>query len=353
MNKNIVLGTSRPGEFIMSLVRVAAIKGKEWASQDEINNLSEEHGIELNKDIQTFIQTVQRNLSAEHEMILAKYFTEAPFAIGLALIEGCETVESLIKKIKSLTHAELAYYLLATWAEVKFKKEEIENIKRKTDIVNWIEHNFSVSERGKWQIMKILFSPDEVKKELIDLFNHYYEEFYKVIEEKIMVELENHIQSYQEELEKAFLNDYTNMISIDINDHFKDQEVEVLVSYFIEIGCAYSSGGEGFVIGYRFYELADRLLNKEKAFIKYTSLFKVLSDQTRLNVLLLINEGPKYLAELAEILDSSTPAIKYHLNKLLLVNLIEVEHTDNRIYYQVNKETFDQFIKDIQKVFLL
>ncbi|TCK93210.1 DNA-binding transcriptional ArsR family regulator [Natranaerovirga hydrolytica] len=352
--KKIILGTDRPGEFIMSLVRIASVNGKEWTSEDEVKAFAEEYGIELDKDIQRFIQTVQSALDEKHKTLLDKYFAQSPFAIGLALIEDYQSVESFISKIKNLTHTELAYYLLVTWSEVHFGKEELESIMNKKNMISWVENNFSVSEKGKWQIMKIIYCPEEVKEELVEFFTYYYETFYKAIEEEIMIKLEQHIQSHKETLEKAFLQDYMDMLSVEGQESFwsSEEAVEVLVSYFIEIGSAYSSGGEGFVIGYRFNELVDKVFNREQELLKYTTLFKVLSDETRLKVLLQINEGSKYLAELAEIMESSTPAIKYHLNKLFLAGLIEVEHTDSRIYYQVKKEKFDQFTKDVQKVFL-
>ncbi|MCD5414463.1 MAG: ArsR family transcriptional regulator [Clostridiales bacterium] len=43
------------------------------------------------------------------------------------------------------------------------------------------------------------------------------------------------------------------------------------------------------------------------------SIFKVLADETRLKILLQMNQGPKYLTEMADSLGFSTPAIKYHL----------------------------------------
>ena len=96
-------------------------------------------------------------------------------------------------------------------------------------------------------------------------------------------------------------------------------EIEVVVSYFLEFGSFFSVLTDGLVMGYRFPEIIEKLRPEKQSLLKYTQIFKVLADETRLKILLEINKDSRYLAELAEMLNSSDPAIKYHLNKLTSV----------------------------------
>lgn len=64
-----------------------------------------------------------------------------------------------------------------------------------------------------------------------------------------------------------------------------------------------------------------------------------------------MNQGPKYLTEMADSLGFSTPAIKYHLEKFLTVGLLQIKKSDNRIYYTLNKVKFEELISALKSSF--
>lgn len=64
-----------------------------------------------------------------------------------------------------------------------------------------------------------------------------------------------------------------------------------------------------------------------------------------------MNQGPKYLTEIADTLGFSPPAVKYHLEKFLTVSLIQIEKSENRIYNTLNKVKFEELISELKNSF--
>ncbi|MFW6287665.1 MAG: ArsR/SmtB family transcription factor [bacterium] len=337
--------TDRAAEFIMSVFRIG---------QDEtFKEISSEYGIEIDKKINNYVVEVMNTLSDRHKDVVERYFSNF-LGIGLALLTNGQPVKEFLSDINNLNNIELAYYMLVTWGEIEFTIEDLESIVNQNKIFSWIEENFAVSDQLKWQVMKVLNCPREVKEELLGFMNYYYENFYKDKEEEVEEFLRDYIEENRQELTEAVAIFIDQFISPESKAEYfsSNKEVEVLVSYFFDFGNACAKGTDNFILGYRYPGLAKRLSKKESDLMQYTSFFKVLADDTRLKVLLEINEGPKYLAQLAEILDSSNPAISYHINKLADAGLIEIGSSDNRIYYQVKKEKINEVIEVLNSVFL-
>lgn len=330
-------------EFIMSLTRIGSSK--------ETNDLVEEYGIEANKDIINFVQKVRNSLGDERRNVVENYFSGVYLGVGLGLLADGQSIPDFISQISELSNTELAYYMLAPLAEKKITTEELGKLE---EAFEWINNNFAFSEKWKWLAMKILRQTEEVKEEIIDLLVYYYNNYFKQIEDSTDKFLKEYIKNNQKQLIQSFKSAFFMKLSsaFEKNTFSVEGEIEVVVSYFLEFGSFFSVLTDGLVMGYRFPEIIEKLRPEKQSLLKYTQIFKVLADETRLKILLEINKDSRYLAELAEMLNSSDPAIKYHLNKLTSVGLIEIESSDNRVYYRVKREKFAELAEHIEKVFL-
>lgn len=65
-------------------------------------------------------------------------------------------------------------------------------------------------------------------------------------------------------------------------------------------------------------------------------LFKALSDETRLRILLRLIEKPHCVCELTDILNLSQPKISKHLSKLRDLNLVETDRDAQFIIYKIH-----------------
>lgn len=70
-----------------------------------------------------------------------------------------------------------------------------------------------------------------------------------------------------------------------------------------------------------------------------TSLFKVLSDETRLRIIHLLNNHDLCVCEMVEVLDLVQPKISKHISKIKTTDLITSSRNEQYIYYSLNKDS--------------
>lgn len=80
--------------------------------------------------------------------------------------------------------------------------------------------------------------------------------------------------------------------------------------------------------------------------------FKVLSDKSKLQILILLKKKDMYSLELAKELDLSTGTISHHMSALLQAGFVTVEKQSGKVYYQVNKEEILIFIQKINNLLI-
>jgi len=68
-----------------------------------------------------------------------------------------------------------------------------------------------------------------------------------------------------------------------------------------------------------------------------SELFKVLSDLTRLRILVLLYEQDLCVCELTEIMNESQPKISKHIAKIRSNNLVSTKRNEQYIYYSLNR----------------
>jgi len=67
-----------------------------------------------------------------------------------------------------------------------------------------------------------------------------------------------------------------------------------------------------------------------------TSLFRLLSDKTRLNILLLLSGGERNVTSLCEELKLPQPTVSHHLGLLRMSNVIANRRSGKQVFYSLN-----------------
>ena len=81
----------------------------------------------------------------------------------------------------------------------------------------------------------------------------------------------------------------------------------------------------------------------DELFKDFTTLFKLLSDETRLRILVLLSEGNElHVRELCERLAQSQPAVSHHLALLRLAGLVELRREGKYNFYRINSQRFHE-----------
>ncbi|WP_026394320.1 ArsR/SmtB family transcription factor [Acetobacterium malicum] len=79
------------------------------------------------------------------------------------------------------------------------------------------------------------------------------------------------------------------------------------------------------------------------------NIFKILSDETRLRIIVLLAQTELCVCELSYILDVSQPNISKNLTKLKELNLVTSQRREKFIFYKIktDNEILNHIVKDI------
>lgn len=74
------------------------------------------------------------------------------------------------------------------------------------------------------------------------------------------------------------------------------------------------------------------------------NLFKVLADEQRREILLMLKKGRMSAGELSNALNITPAALSYHLKQLKGADLVMEYRYKNFIYYEINTTVFEELI---------
>jgi len=83
---------------------------------------------------------------------------------------------------------------------------------------------------------------------------------------------------------------------------------------------------------------------------RLTNIFKLMSDETRLRIIMLLNKEELCVCEISGILNIPQPRISQNLSKLRDMNLVEDERKEKFVYYCLKKDNmvFRDILKNIE-----
>lgn len=70
---------------------------------------------------------------------------------------------------------------------------------------------------------------------------------------------------------------------------------------------------------------------------RLSELFKLLSDKTRLNILMLLRDGERNVSSLCDQLNLPQPTVSHHLGLLRLNNIIANRRHGKQVFYALNE----------------
>ncbi|BCJ94506.1 transcriptional regulator [Anaerocolumna cellulosilytica] len=285
--------------------------------------------------------------------------TELYFAwFVLAPDEGYQlkSLSEIAKDCKTLTQEE---QINKMYSYVKYSRMIYEEDKEEKSEVTF--HDFyqalnkaELLAEEKWHIVNILYD-----------LNPYLEELVTIVQEAqtLLLECQKEIDVILDEFYKYWSNKF---LSTNVYDYIKEatgsefnkdqQYAVILPSLTMCNGIGFYSEdknpeGDTIYIGVLYGENFHPGMKKEKD-IFLSQYLKLLSDKSKFDILMNIKDKKVYGAELAKLLNLSTPTISYHMTALLNAGLVNIERENKRIYYFMNKEKMAEFIKTMESLFL-
>ncbi len=79
-------------------------------------------------------------------------------------------------------------------------------------------------------------------------------------------------------------------------------------------------------------------------------VFKALSDPTRRQILIMLNDGEMSAGDIAEKFSISAPSISHHLSALKTADLVRVRRAGQQLFYSLNTTVFQDLLNLIMEL---
>ncbi|SET28126.1 transcriptional regulator, ArsR family [Natronincola peptidivorans] len=83
---------------------------------------------------------------------------------------------------------------------------------------------------------------------------------------------------------------------------------------------------------------------------KYVEIFKALSDENRLKILLMLTYGELCANDIQEQLELTQPTISHHMKVLQKADLIRLDRRGKWMYYAINSQKAHELCKLVQEI---
>lgn len=224
-----------------------------------------------------------------------------------------------------------------------FSQEHIRSLMEKDkEAWRFINDQLSFSVQEKWQILQFVMDPQAMKQDLLRLLTWHYKSLYAGEEALAARQIQGTVQELKERVQKYGEEYLKLLIPLDYSKR-KDAKITLAVSYYWETGQSINILEDVYVYGYRFFEQ----IEVQHSVLAGVQTFKVLADETRLNIIRLLAGRPWYGHELAERLGVSNSTISHHMTQLIMAGLVHSYREENRVYFQLEPGKFRQVLSQV------
>lgn len=296
------------------------------------------------EDMKKFAKDTEKHLSQESKLLLDD--------ISQFQYHGLELFD-LILDIDIVDNIILFVEQLLDYSDIKFISVITMNLLDENKIKKIIAKEYENSYIEKllpWafkesiiEVGSLLFHPNQFKKRLANLLIEIYESPY------FLSHIEANRYRYQEtihHLEKEL----KTKTPLELGQKLMSKTFRNVFDYKLYIFCPtyfisphrlrVHNQNTNFII----YDINKDHLQINKALGKIVNAMKILSDQTRIEILRQLSIKPTYGKVLANSLDLTTATISHHLELLKTLGLIKEEKVKNIKYFSVNQEEVEKIL---------
>jgi len=342
--KPLLIETNITFEFIYTMMGVAYYE-KSRLTEEDISNSRFKHFISdfVESNYIHIPNIVKNDLSLYVQDFSCMYVT----LLHTTIQENFSNPLDLIKYIKNLSTNELLnLYLLSneTGLTIESNREQLD--------INLEELSLKYHKGAKDKALFYEFKkyPEGVIERFVYAMELFYYEFFKPFELKLEEELKV-IQARHQELYDDNPEAFINAILFQSKESIHDTEtkIHIYLGYFYgdKINVAY---GDNHNVYFFYGALAEKKLYSENLTSQYEELIKSLADDTRRKLIKFLMNAPHYNKEISDYLGITTATISYHIGRLADLGVIHLKYQEGkRIYYQVDKERFNQLFDGLKR----
>ncbi|WBW96681.1 ArsR/SmtB family transcription factor [Oceanirhabdus sp. W0125-5] len=325
------------------------------ANLQDTYDLYAQYGLTIDKDVKKLLKHIDVNKKIDRIMLnklfknystkgrdttLFHYvFSWRQWSIGKDLDEFLNYLENIDenKILNKIYYKLLRFYKDKEHVEINDNEVKIEEV---IELLLKLELNTDF----KWGILEVCW---DVKGFFIKC-SEFLRETRKILENKLQF-FDEKGRQWGKELKNRIDNEGFKIIKSVLDDFSEEEYNNIFVSPRIidsyAIDWNHINNGEEiyFYIGENFEFLNDKFgLESDKKWVQ--TVLKNLSESSRLQIMTLLKEKPRYGVELAEKLQLTNATVTHHSTILNFIKLIDDTRIDNRTYFKIRKSSIDKFI---------
>lgn len=342
--KSALIETNLAFEFIYTMMGVAYYEKSKHVEVD-ISNSRFSHFI--SEFVETIYPQVPNLVVHDIRLFLQDFSCMYVALLHITIQENFQTPTELIEYLKNQdTKGLLNLYLAGneTGLSVDSPKESLDLA---LDELSLVYHKDAKDKSLFYEFSRY---PKDIIQRFTDamaiLYNDYFKPTEPLLVENLKIIQTRHQKLYDESPE-AFINAILFQSKESLTD--ASTKIHIFLGYYFGDKVTVAYGDDDNV--YFFYGAsAEKKLYSENVTAQYEELIKSLADDTRRKLIRYLMNAPHYNKEISDYLGITTATISYHLGRLIDLGLIHLKYQDGkRIYYQVDKERFNQLFDGVKR----
>lgn len=219
---------------------------------------------------------------------------------------------------------------------------DTESLDSLEDIICYLER-CDLKSDAKWKMLRLMQNPKKYINDLIEIINSNMDAYYRAVSD---------VTSPLEKL----LKQYSVMASNNVDKKFYEIKSTIAQSSVVYPTLIFPVSQMLFEKNCYYGLLSDKIVKNEKSQQNSRELLlfklKALSDSSKLGIIASLKVSPKYNLEIAQQLGLTAATMSHHMNVLLNCNLVGIEKKDGKVYYHLEKENLQDFIKELGQILL-
>lgn len=317
-----------------------------------LENQVEMFGITLKEQLKEeyyYIKTLQNDKKEQMDFFFNNESEIFRFFIVFEEIWQSKSINEYISFIENMSDYSLRIMLVKTLIDNKLKNDDnhMEMIaSTKENVLDFIK-KLDINKWSKWDLYCFIDNIEKYKDEFISLIKDYIPTFNKLFnkQREFINKVNNTMINGINSQGLHFVKEYTNnFISL---DNFKKIYItnSYFDSYLVYFTLRNNTEDCYLVVGPYYQEL----VNLNDYMETHLKVLKNLSEKTRFGIMKYILNEERYGQEIAEKFNISNASVSYHMNNLLLLNLVKISKQDNKVFYKLNKKKILETIKFLEK----
>lgn len=273
----------------------------------------------------------------------AFFFEEEEESVGLVFSSILTKHSDWLNGIEGISEHEIRHVILWHWFGDSREKGLEDMIAVFDEAID--EGDNGITYPMCLKLILIYQNPKKYLRMLIEIINHNlpaYEKARRSIEEDIAERLADFKEPPTEMYKK-----FSILLDLDlVGDHY-----ECYPTFVNPFMLSMTQGCPVFC-GLFVNEEIERGERQRKPKDVLAKMFKMLSDQNKIEILTMLKEASMYNLQIANALGISAATTNHHMRALLTRGFVSVEKRDGKVYYSLEKQQVQEVIADLEALLL-